>query len=353
MNMRGCEAAWLTICTGAIPNDKPFLETNWRLVTRLNPAHGWEWVVVVDNDEGPATQDKIVQLGDERCRLVQGLEFTMKGGRSDADQLRRGSYHHAAALTKTLGYVRTRFVLLLDPDFYIVRPAWMEEVVGYMIQCGLALFGVPWHPRWLTKYRYFPCLHCLFIDLEQIPVDRLDVSPGFAASGGPGTQSQEPLESLKQRIPSGVRRLVRPLARALWFDRQSIGGSPDNGYKLFQRFGGNGRIRYECPVPVFRPRVDFRGPAYALSWPNWLLERLLPDRLCFLPKRRGSYTQVGFCELGHFDVASKGWEEFMWQGRPFGFHLRRTRQGTPDTADELMTIQEAIDSFTPEDRHGA
>ena len=55
---------------------------------------------------------------------------------------------------------------------------------------------------------------------------------------------------------------------------------------------------------------------------QYRIERLLPDRWCLVPKRPGYFSESGFSEQGLADLDRRGWEEFLWRGEPFGFHVR-------------------------------
>ena len=321
----------LTLCSSVIPLDKFCIETNWRWVNELNDHKDWEWVIAVDNDEGPP-QEKIVASPDARCHLV-----IVDGEDTKKASVKGANYHHAAAIEKVLKFIKTRFVVFLDPDFYIVQPNWIDKVVGYMIKNNLAFFGAPWHPRWYMKYRYFPCVHCLFIDLEQIPLSGLDFMPTTPPSERSNQLKENGSKSVSMRrqihtcLPDFLRTGIQ---YALWstFQRKAITKGPDTGVAIFEKYRKNGHINSECLIAVFRPEQDFMGPAYMLGGFNALVERFLPDQWCYLPRKKDSYTGEGFKELGYPDVSQRGWEEFMWQGEPFGFHIRRypKRENNPD-----------------------
>ena len=87
-------------------------------------------------------------------------------------------------MNRTLPHIATRFALFCDPDFFIVRENWIHAVIQHMTEHGIGILGVPWHPRWTHKVRYFPCVHCMFVDLEVTPVETLDFTPDI--DGMPG-----------------------------------------------------------------------------------------------------------------------------------------------------------------------
>ena len=87
-------------------------------------------------------------------------------------------------MNRTLPHIATRFALFCDPDFYIVHENWIHAVIQHMTERGIGILGVPWHPRWTHKVRYFPCVRCMFVDLELVPVETLDFTPDI--DGMPG-----------------------------------------------------------------------------------------------------------------------------------------------------------------------
>lgn len=290
-----------TICSVYHSRDnKKLLELNWDLAQKLNPGFRWTWVVT-DN----APRELRERIDAKKFQVIPGVRHEEM-----PDYVRpwmRGSYHHTLAIHKSLPYIKTRFALFLDSDFYIVRPEWMREITHYMQERGLAFFGVPWHPRHVKKYRYFPAIHSFFVDLAQVDLDNLNFIPQYE-------------ELLKpSRATKVVQKLGRAFLRFVPEDRRGIGTSRDSGYAIFRKYARS--AKFECPQPVVR-REDFSEYPRAFSRRNRMLEQFLPDRFCILPKRKGYYTETGFSDLGYFDAAKNGWEEFVWRGAPFAFHLR-------------------------------
>jgi len=194
---------------------------------------------------------------------------------------------------------------------------------------GIALLGTPWHPRWYYKYRYFPCVHCLFVDLAQVDKEALDFRPG------------QPDKSAHPPISVGARlRIALELLIGLHY-RRSIGNSLDTGWRLYQRFSADKQVTVECVMPVYRPKEEYPVRPYI----NRLIDELLPDRLSYIPKQRGYFTQSGFRERNLPDTTCYGWEEFIWKDAPFGFHLRGAMI-QPDSLDQQMSnLAHALESL--------
>jgi hypothetical protein len=165
---------------------------------------------------------------------------------------------------------------------------------------GLAVFGAPWHPSRLRKLRYFPCAHCLFVDLSRVPAAALDFTPDFAELAGYTAEKAS-------RAP----RLLRALDVLKLGKRGAIATSRDTGWRIYEHCRRDPALAAECLQPVFRAHP-------ARAW----LEAPVPDRFSLLPKRAGYFTPRGFRERGLPDLSAFGWEEFVWRDAPFGFHVR-------------------------------
>ena len=331
----------LTICSVSF-NSKSCLELSWALTARLNPGAACSWIVV---ENSPETSSERLSLTDERFTMVEGAavpNVPILG--------MRGSYHHAAGLRKALARVEGSFLLVLDPDFFIVRARWIEDVLSYMQANRLAFFGAPYFPTRVTKYRYFPTVACLFIDLRRAPVSVLDVAPdaaeverlrdanwrallawsvrGVPPLGLPSRPSRRlALEVLGQRCVAALTRRV-PMLR-------QTGCSRDVGYRLY-RFARRCHLRSECLLPSWQNPLDrpaasardrLKAPCY-----RWLV----PDSLCPYPKRRTSTTAETFREAGLPDLNRWGWEEYFWQRAPFGFHLQGLFQGRQQASPSMI-----------------
>jgi hypothetical protein len=247
-------------------------------------------------------------------------------------------------MNKTPAHVSTRFAVFCDPDFFIVKRNWVTDVVDHMKANELAIMGVPWHPRWVYKTRYFPCVHCMFVDLNKIPASALDFTPGF--EGLPG-YAKDPNRSRENN--------AKILKRFLWVvdplnfrKRRHIGTSRDTSWRIYDRFFADSAIRTECFQPVFSPdRTKLES----------LVDFVVPDRFSFGPKRRDYFTERGFGDRGYPDLVARGWEEFVWSDRPFGFHVRsqpkvKDKQSLEEHYREVETVLDAFLVSSPQPADG-
>ncbi len=282
----------LTICTVSFHSEH-WLSRNVELTRRLAPEARVSWVIA-DNAHGPRTA---LPSGPD-VRVIPGAAFVER-------PYAASGYHHGSGMNETLRHVRTRFALFLDPDFFVVRPGWVGTLLEHAERSRLAVIGVPWHPRWPYKYRYFPCVHCMLVDGEQVPFETLDFRSDYDAVPGHARTKQN------SGTPKGPWSRLLPVLDPLRLrKRRFIGTSRDVGWRIFENL--HGRVRSECMVPVFAPPRKF----------STLAERLLPDGYRLVPGRPASFSERGFAAAGLPDITAFGWEEFLWRGQPFGFHVR-------------------------------
>jgi hypothetical protein len=287
--------ASLTILTVVLEKHYRYVQRQLDLATRLNPGAEFR-LLVVDNSGGGAP-GPVVE--DPRCTVLAG---TPTDDSLSTDY--RGSYHHAAALNSAVAHVDTRYLLVLDPDLFPIYRNWIGDCIDHMQRRGLSVFGVPWYYRWYRKYRYFPCVHFMLIDLERIDRSQLDFTPALK-------QDHQREESAAHGVFQGIAPIL--YARAL------IGTRRDTGWRVHQRYG---RRPHGLAQPVIDVGREIVKPKHLATLDGQRRERLAPRRWSFLPAP-GEYLEPedapGF---DHPAFARLEPEKFVWRGAPFAFHLR-------------------------------
>jgi hypothetical protein len=283
----------------------------------------------------------------ERLRADEGFE--LYPGVPQGDEAHgAGSYQHGRALNTLLREIRTRYVLIMDPDFYLRLPDALARITRHMREHGLAFLGVPWHPRWYTKYRDFPCVHCWFIDTERVPIATLDFVPDCADNqpapretlpNWPQWRRWSAMRVMLSALDRGARAVF---GRAPWrmAQRCGIGAARDTGFRVYARHAVDKALRAEVAVAVRStqplPSGDTR---YVTSLWNRLVEAMLPDCLRFVPRRATAAMPAAALR---FDACKP--EHFMWRGAYFGFHVREFPRADSERAARLASIQQALAS---------
>ena len=294
------------------------LEWNAGLCRALNPGARYDWIVVNnDFDEGFASDSA-------GFTVVPGVPPPARAGASG--QKDQGSLHHAAALMAGLRHVSSRYLLLLDQDFYVVRPDWIAQLISHAQAERLAFFGSVWHPRWTYQPRDFPSVHFMLIDLEQVPIGDLDFRPDMD-----GDRLDVLISDPRLKIPAALRTLLQ------------AGKFRDTGWRVRERFRRSG-LRSQGLVPAFDDRT-----AWCAAHPlHREANRWLPEDRRLIPRR--SVTDRSFLRPVS-QIAFQGrWEEFWWQGEPFAFHLRsvgRHSTAVPEDHAELKRLIELYSAGAP------
>ncbi len=304
-------SAQLTIVTVGLEKHYDYIRRQLALIDALNPGAQCRFLIV---DNAPRAGAHLT-LDDPRCTVLPGVDAAPLPERG------RGSYHHAAALSLALPLVATRYLLVIDPDLFVVRPHWIADCIRHMQERKLSIFGVPWHTRWVRKWRDFPCVHFMLIDLHKAPLEQIDFTPALV----------EDLEAD-----------ARP--RSLWLkahiphlhSRMLIGSRRDTGWKLRKRFGRGHRIELTLPVVDFDKELP--KPPHLLTPEGRRLEHRLPRRWSYLPRPDQYVAAQDAPGFGAEPFRRLGPEMFVWRGAPFCFHLRRNARdriwGLTDQAAE-------------------
>lgn len=314
------------------PESKRLLELNFDLVEKLNPDAAFEWVVA---DNSPSQSSPLaVREGEDkggRYLIIPGLSGIDAVPKNIPDWI-KSSFHHNIAMNISIPYIKTRFTLFLDSDFYILQRNWIKKVVEYMQKNNLTFLGTPWHPKVYKVFRYFPCHQCLFVDFEKLK----------EAGYKPSDLDFTPLEygNAPQKSPEKKFGKISRLINIFNFkERRLVGRERHTAHRIFEKFSCDLKIKFEVIPAVFKPNKE-SYPAINLIYSlNKFFEFFLPDRLCYIPKDKSYYFIEKFKKFGYCDAWSKGWEEYVWGGEPFGIHVRPIKQiKKGQSIEEIITI---------------
>ncbi|MEI9965521.1 MAG: hypothetical protein WDM92_13450 [Caulobacteraceae bacterium] len=131
-------------------------------------------------------------------------------------------------------------------------------------------------------------------------------------------------EMRRQGRWSSRRYLLKNLKRAVQEDirqRTTIGSSRDTGYGMLAEFTQRRGLKAGVATPVFDPAAGFQ-PAHRDADPA--PGRRLPARPLVLRRPRSPAIPAPRASnsFGYPDTRAMAWEEFLWKGEPFAFHVR-------------------------------
>ena len=146
-------------------------------------------------------------------------QYLIKGSKASShigDKVGSVSVVHSNELNHAVKYVRpeSKYVLLLDTDFYIVPP--LNAVLNFMEEKELAFFGASYSCAKLPTIRDFPVIFCMFINTDMIDINSLDFTSGYGE------------DSIRPEI------------------------YPDSGYKVYNEYKGSD-TPYDIAYPTVLP----------------------------------------------------------------------------------------------------
>lgn len=310
--------------------DKHFFDLNLDLTLFLNRKSRVDWLLVDNAFELNEYDD---DAHHRRLRIMAGVPFETKSHGAS------GSYHHAKGLHKALDHAETRFILILDPDCYIVRKEWIQETLLHMDRHGLAFFGAPCHPKKPSSYRGFPYVACLFVDTDKVDASELDFTPhidelrwlrGFRLAT---LLRWWVFRKMRAWAPSAMAMdhgyvgevLLRKIIHQYVTNRFHIGdawigSSGDTGARIYRRFRKSRHHRFGCLTPVWK----IEDHPHDRGTQNAVLDWILPDFLRVIPKRKSLFTHRSFSDFGLLDVEKTfDCESYLWNNEPYCFHIRQ------------------------------
>ena len=330
------------------------LEMNGIFIRKMNPNISWTYLAV---NNSPQESIHLKSAGIKEFPGVPLPENLPPYPGPISTWSSYTGYFDGGASNSLLKHIKTRFVVFLDYDFFIVRPNWINDVLSYMEKENIGILGAPYHPKYWVKFRYFPSKNCIFVDREKIGKEFYDwdFRPQYSIEEVKKTMTAarhkaEQKAKHPKPPPSKLRRFFQSIRK-----RHYLGLSKDVGFNLRRRYYGQDKIKYEC----FQPTVvlnDFLYHYYLDGhWHKILyqLEKLVPERWSFVPKKKNYFTFKSFKNVGFFDVLSAGMEEWWWREVPFGFHLRGFKERhlkeigeNFDPEENIRIIKTATDNFT-------
>ena len=387
----------ITIVSVLGPEDKFYIQRNLKLIEKLNKRSP-RIIHLIDNF---FSYEKKLELINKDIFIHEGVEQN-----ETIHKNFRGSYQHAESLNSFFrqNKIKTKYLLIIDPDFYIIYNDWISKVTKYMDKKRIDFFGSPWHPKWYKKYRNFPCVHCLFINLENINQDSLDFTPNLINKNSLKkleSESKNKKLKLSSELSSkkwyliilsmylySTKRLIKEYQsydlnvpkilsiiesifvklikffskknkknyinslskrlNTLILNRRLINSSKDTGYLIEKKFSSK---KYK--KGILKPVVNFSDSFQMHHLRNKFgrnLERIIPDKISYVPpinyyaKFKNNFEEFGLPPL----YKENNWEEFLWREKPFGFHIRRFNKKNRVVEKELELVDKVIDLISDE-----
>lgn len=148
----------LTIVSASF-NSYDYLSLNYSEVSKRCSSFQW---IVADNS---------FNLVDDRFIVVPGIEMPSR----TLSNVNKHSHQHGLGLNKLLSRINTKYVLFLDPDFYLRFN--LDQLIKYCDRKGLDFFGAPYFPGRQRPVMDFPVAFCMLVNTHTIDISTFDFQP--------------------------------------------------------------------------------------------------------------------------------------------------------------------------------
>ena len=347
------------------PGDKLYVEKNIKLIYLLNKNKNFI-IKIVDNQCHTGAVQKNWELHDyPECNVIQGVSQNQSLPLNC-----RGSYQHGEALTQAVktNIYNSSSLVIMDPDFYVIKRDWVNDLVDTLNK-GKSFVGAPWHPKWWPKYRRFPCVHFMAINLKIIDHRNLNFIPDVAERAEKkllrsakiqnkkkksiphrGKSSKAKLQSLNLiiKISTFILNKCRLAVKIVFQNtrgRLFIGSSHDTGHYVYTKY----RYIDERAIKLLLPYVNFEktyGSIVHLKYRiGRFFEKLVINRYAYIDSQL-KVSDQNFFRFGLPNLDDYGWEEFFDEEGPYGFHMRRFNKLNRNIDDELAILDLILKEFS-------
>ena len=320
----------ITICT-VCTDDEKLIQKNIEYISKLNDNIKINWIICLNKE-----RDVKINLDNFKSNIeyIYGLPKDLIGSIA---------LHHSIGLNLTKKKIKTQYAVFIDPDFFVLRKNFFNDIIDYILENRLNFIGVPWHPKWYSKFRYFPCSHFLIVDTYKISLDNFDFRPIDVFWDKKYSNLNH--IKLKKNIFSRIIHKFFSYNNFLYYNffyRNLNCFDGDTSHRIYINLHKS-KNKYEIFSTCFDITEDWLIP---ISWKiNNFIELFLPENLCFFPKDR---SKIKFnSKFGNY-LSKYAYEGFYWKDNEIGFHVRghpKRFSGKRDNEKEVQKVVEIYNKF--------
>ena len=149
-----------------------FVEFQIELFSDLNPGVGFRWHLGFLEDQVESNQ-LLTDRDNIKNYIFKKSELKLKYVDNPSSQ-------HGALLNLLLERIEkhhSRFIIIIDPDFFILKRNWIHNLLDYMENKSVAILGASYPETDCRLYYDFPTAYFSVIDLSLISINKLDYLP--------------------------------------------------------------------------------------------------------------------------------------------------------------------------------
>ena len=315
-----------------ISYDRHDFNLNYGITRKLNDySHNW---IVVENyskdKHGAFDPDKkITKIEEDNIKYVEGIDQdslnvrVIKKKNLSYSLNPQRSIFHSKGLSLGLKNSNSKYLLIIDPDFFVIRKNWIKNIIEYMEEKNIDLFSSPYHPVKDWTKPFTPCVYFMILNTEKINKNKLNFNPPEI------NEILNKKKILKKNLFENNPMFYWVLLIGFLFrdkNRYQIRKLGDVGHNLLNFK----EINLYLTQPAISKIKD-------LKLNRLILDRFLPDEYKLIQKN-SNFSFKTFKDFSYYDFRKLGCQEYFWQNMPFAFHLRGSIKPFDNNLDELKKI---------------
>jgi len=315
-----------------ISYDRHYFNLNHEITKKLNDyPHNW---IVVENyskeKHGAFDPDKKkIKIEDVNIKYLKGIDqdslntrIIKKKNLSYSLNPQR-SIFHSKGLSIGIKNSKSKYLLIIDPDFFVIKKNWIKNIIEFMEKKNIDLFSSPYHPvkDWIKPF--IPSVYFMILNTEKIKKNNLDFSPPEV------NEILNKKKILKQNLFENDFIFYWVLLISFLFRdkyRYQIRKLGDVGHNLLNF--------KEAKLYLTSPAIS---KIRDLKLNRLILDKFLPDRYRLIQKN-SNFSFKTFKDFNYYDFRELGCQEYFWQKEPFAFHLRGSIKPFDNNLDDLKKI---------------
>ena len=309
----------LTLVTCALKFHDPFLNTTYKFLRESSTEVIWK---IINND----LHDKNLNV-ESYLKLDGRLEVTRGPKINPNHGVYAPGLQHSHALSLAIETIKTKYTIILDPDFVIFDWVSILDFCHKEIKLGKDIIGTPWFPTWFNKRLDTIAPHFVFAQTSVLTKDFIWY---------PNSPVNQP--KLKPKEVTKILRLIKRLANQLLLNRRLINKDSDTfcGSSSFVR---KGKATMLTPI-VSRDQLAKISPHLKFSIGR-KIERIVPKQYRYL--RNAYQINVGGLKSGALNL-----EPWSASNSIFGIHNRSfsTRKGSNEYGDTFEEFDSALEQLS-------
>ena len=315
--------------------DRKYFELNYKLTKDLNKNFKHNWIVVEnisrEKHGNYFPNNRNSKLKENNIEYIKGIiqdndnsKILKKNNLTYSINPKRSTFH-AEGLSIGIKESKAKYLLIIDPDFFVIKENWLKEQIDFMEQNNIDIISAPYHPvkDWI-KPKNIPTVYFLLINSYKISKDQINFFP--------------PLEkeiSNKKKIFQNKISFDFFIKFFIYFigsifgdkNRYLIGSLGDTGYNL-------GNLKKDSNCEFLSPAIN---KIKDLGYNKLLLDFFVNDKYKIIHKRN-NFSFKTFKNFKLYDFRKIGCQEYFWKKNPFAFHLRGSIKPFDKNIDELDLI---------------